>query len=229
MGIFIGIFYLIILLSVKLCICIKDCEILISEGNIDSGSKEIKKCCNQVTAALLTREVCLNRSLDATNRQNIELKEEFLAFNNECDALLKDSPPENSWKNQENFMNCKEMNFTERKLQIRSGFSSHIRLPTMSSSLRGPQETQESVEFKFQAKKICVSVLSLHYIKVCEKVCDVRTASTVTEDVFPRSCFPICVDFARHVCTRGCSLFGCNITSEECIYQMCNFRLEKLL
>lgn len=174
--------------------------------------------------ALMTKEICLNRPLNATDQQEA-MEMEFSAFNSECDALLKDSSSENSWKTQENFMSCKEMNCTDRKLQIKSGFGTHIKLPMPSSSLRGPQELQVGNIFKYQAKQICVSVLSLHYVKTCEKLCDAGTASMVKEGIFPRSCLPICANFASHVCIRGCSLFGCNVSPEACNYQMCNFQL----
>ncbi|OII71877.1 uncharacterized protein cubi_00685 [Cryptosporidium ubiquitum] len=149
---------------------------------------------------------------------------EFISFSNKCETILNDSDSGDSWKNQENFEYCKEMNFTDRKLQIRSGFGSYIRLPQTYSSLRGPQSESSGNIFRYQTQKICISVLSLHYIKVCEKLCDAKTASAVEEEVFPRSCFPICVDFANHVCIRGCSLFGCDIPFDACSYQMCNFQ-----
>lgn len=172
----------------------------------------------------MTKEICLNRPLNGTD-QGEAAETEFSAFNSECDALLEDSGPDSRWKTHKSFTTCKEMNSTERKLQIKSGFGSHIKLPMSSSSLRGPQELQTGNVYKYNTKKICVSVLSLHYVKTCEKLCDAGTASMVKEGIFPRSCLPICTDFASHVCIRGCSLFGCNVSSELCNYQMCNFQL----
>lgn len=164
-----------------------------------------------------------------SNIGKVRNKKALITFNNKCDAILNDSDSDDNWKNQENFEYCKEMNFTDRKLQIRSGFGQNVRLPQISSSLRGPQNIPTGNVFWYQTQKICTSVISLHYIKVCEKLCDERTASTVEEEVFPRSCFPICVNFANHVCIRGCSLFGCDVPFDSCSYQMCNFQLNHYL
>ncbi|QOY42924.1 Uncharacterized protein cpbgf_2003060 [Cryptosporidium parvum] len=223
----IGILYLIMLFLIR-CKCDGKCQRLISESINDNNMKELKSCCNEITISLYSKEICLNRPNNETGLlEEMGNKSEFIAFNSECSQILKksDSDDVNSWKNHENFEYCKEMNFTDRKLQIKSGFGSHIRLPQSTSSLRGPQDTPQGNIFKYQTQKICVSVLSLHYIKVCEKLCDAETALTVEEEVFPRSCFPICVDFANHVCIRGCSFFGCNIPFDACSYQMCNFKL----
>ncbi|KAH8740220.1 hypothetical protein FG386_001495 [Cryptosporidium ryanae] len=113
-----------------------------------------------------------------------------------------------------------------RKLQIKSGFGSHIRLPPVKTTLLNGQNNDDSVSNSYNTWDVCNSILSLHFIKICEKLCTDNSMFSVKEETFPRSCFPSCTGFAKNICIQGCSYFGCGISYELCTYQMCNFSIE---
>ncbi|KAK6590904.1 hypothetical protein RS030_111853 [Cryptosporidium xiaoi] len=131
----------------------------------------------------------------------------------------------NNTKNNGNIINNINLN-NNRKLQIKSGFGSHIRLPPMKTTLLNEQNNENSISNLYNTWDVCNSILSLHFIKICEKLCTDNSIFSVKEEIFPRSCFPSCNNFAKNICIQGCNYFECNISYELCTYQMCNFYSE---
>ncbi|KAF7458018.1 hypothetical protein HWI79_1584 [Cryptosporidium felis] len=207
----------------KLAVSQNECTELFNEGEVERNQEKLKRCCSEIGISFFVESACLTSQIEGVHDLNIT--NEFSAFKNECNTNQERLIQDKFWRNEKNFDYCKKNNMIDRKLQLKSGFGSRIRLPQATSSLRGPQETHMVNHFRFETRNICESVLSLHYIKVCERLCDTRFATMVKDDVFPRSCFPTCVDFASHICIHGCELFGCDIPFIACTYQMCNFVL----